>query len=602
MRKQDKLRVLLLLTCVYLSLWISSTRASAQQQELRAGRPSHSASTSVGSEVFSNSGAKTLLTAQLVQKIKQASALRGRWKLAESEALWREVLAIDEYNVDALLGLAEIERTRLNYQQALSLLNKADEAARDPYSRAQLLVAYGSLYLTLEEPEKAAEYFAEAHKLLPNYYGAILGKAGVAMLKRDYRLAESLLEYLLKQNASRVDAFIGLARIYLEENKNVLAAHYAQKALEIDRYNVDAMAALCAVRIAEKKPEAVRKIAKSVLELNPYNSGVRRLFSQYLNGRRGYQQRLIPEIQTLLSRAENLKRLGKYADAIEFYKQALSTEPKILRAWLGLAACQLAIEEFAEAAKSAERAIEIDPDSAIAHLQLSLAHSGLHEKARIEAGATDWRQLYLGQKEEYVPEIQGLAEVFVNYSSLTPEEQKVIRKSVLPLAKYLPELKRKGAKHFLLATDKKLSEITGYESLENRITFDGRYYASVRGVGGLVTVSGIEYLDVSMRGGFNTIAHEFAHQVHTSALSPEICSRIKKLYQNAIKTGKALDYYAASNEWEYFAQGYEAYVSEFKRPSAGVTARHNREELKKLDPDLFALFEELSSSQPKTSK
>ena len=115
-----------------------------------------------------------------------------------------------------------------------------------------------------------------------------------------------------------------------------------------------------------------------------------------------------------------------------------------------------------------------------------------------------------------------------------------------------------------------------------------------RGVGGPVTVSGIEYIDFAMRGGFNTIAHEFAHQVHMSAFSTEICDRIKKLYQKAVKNDRVLDYYAASNEWEYFAQGYEAYVSSFKRPNAGVTARHTREELQQQDPDLYNLLEELS--------
>lgn len=603
MEQRNSIGRLLLPTLFLLSLFLyQSVAAFAQKQEPQeAGQPSHSGSTGVGESFASHTTGKALATVQLAQRIRQAGALRVKWRLGEAEALWREVLSVDSNNLDALIGLAEIERARLNYPESLAYLKKASETVSNhPEDNAQLLVAYGSLYLTLEEPDKAADCFAKARAILPNYPGALLGEAGVALLKRDYQGAEKLLDSLLRIEPNRVEAFISLARVYLEENRNALAAYQAQKALELDRYNVDAMAALCAVKIAEKKPEAVRKLARGVLELNPYNSGVRRLLSQYLNSRRGYQFRLIPEVQSLIARAENLKNLGKYNDAIEIYRRAISLEPKALRAWLGIGACQLALEDYEAAVISAEKAIEIDPESAIAHLQLSLAHSGIHEKARILAGAKDWRSLYGledSKEEEPLPEIEGLADVFVNYNALTPSEQQVIRKAVLPLSQYLIELKRKGAKHYLLGTDKKLSEVSGYESLENRMTFDGRYYASVRGVGGLVTVSGVEYLDVSMRGGFNTIAHEFAHQIHTSALSSELCDRIKKLYQRALRAGRVLDYYAASNEWEYFAQGYEAYISEFKRPNAGVTARHTKEELKQLDPDLYNLFEELSGNQ-----
>src|SRR5262249_6330662 len=151
---------------------------------------------------------------------------------------------------------AEIERTRLNYPQALQYLNRASSVATDSSSEiSQLLVAYGTLYLTLEEPDKAADYFARAREASANYPGAIIGEAGVALLKRDYRKAEKLLEEVLRADPNRVEAHISLSWAYLEENRNSLAAYEAQRAIDMDKFNVDAMAALCAVRIAEKKPD-----------------------------------------------------------------------------------------------------------------------------------------------------------------------------------------------------------------------------------------------------------------------------------------------------------------------------------------------------------
>lgn len=540
---------------------------------------------------FGRPAARAAAKPELIERTRLAAELRGKWRLDEAESIWREILTHDDKNREALIGLAEIERTRLNYPQALQYLNRAAALDGESGVSPQLLVAYGSFYLTLEEPDKAAQYFAQAREAAPTYPGAILGEAGVALLKRDYSRAERLLSELLRSDPNRVEAHIGLARVYLEENRNTMAAQEAQRALELDRYNVEAMAALCAVRVAEKKPDAVRKLAKSVLELNPYNNGVRRLLSQYLNSKKAFQVTLKADAQTAIARGDKLKDAGRLREAITEYRQAINSEPKAMRALLGLGACEMALNNYSTAAQVAERALLIDPDNALAHLQLALAQSGLHEQGRIQVGATDWRSRYLVQHQK---SFDGLGDIFINFNRLSRSEQQVIEQAVAPLAGFIKELRRKGAKHYLLAIDRKLSDVFGYESLENRMTFDGRYYASVRGVGGLVTVSGVEYLDVAMRGGFNTIAHEFAHQVHTSALPTDITDRIKRLYQRALKDGRVLDYYAASNEWEYFAQGYEAYVSDFKRPNAGVTARHTKDELLQQDPDLYNLFEELS--------
>ena len=128
-------------------------------------------------------------------------------------------------------------------------------------------------------------------------------------------------------------------------------------------------------------------------------------------------------------------------------------------------------------------------------------------------------------------------------------------------------------------------------------TFDGRYYASIRGVGGRITVSGIEYIEIAARGGFHTIAHEFAHQVHMMALSREDAREVRKLYERARRrTGSALDYYAAANEYEYFAQGYEAFISNRKRPVGGRHRAAYEQGVFARDPELHRFFVRLTAS------
>jgi hypothetical protein len=140
-----------------------------------------------------------------------------------------------------------------------------------------------------------------------------------------------------------------------------------------------------------------------------------------------------------------------------------------------------------------------------------------------------------------------------------------------------------------------VSDLGEFNDVSDEKTFDGRYYASIRGVGGRITVSGLEYIEIAARGGFHTIAHEFAHQVHIAALGKEDAQTVRRLYERAKREGRLLDYYAAANEYEYFAQGYEAFISKRKRPSAGVTARHTNQELMALDPELHKFFARLTA-------
>ena len=65
---------------------------------------------------------------------------------------------------------------------------------------------------------------------------------------------------------------------------------------------------------------------------------------------------------------------------------------------------------------------------------------------------------------------------------------------------------------------------------------------------------------------------------------------------------RCLDYYAASNEAEYFGQGVEAFVSLAKRPGCETTHGHTRWELKRVDPDLYAFIASVVDYDPLKDK
>jgi tetratricopeptide (TPR) repeat protein len=322
------------------------------------------------------------------------------------------------------------------------------------------------------------------------------------------------------------------------------------------------------------------------------------VLSQYLDGQTGYQQKVVEQARACYWNGRRLKQEGDLTRAVAEFEAALRIEPRYYVALLGLADVWLRQGDCERAAVAAKLATTVDPDGALAHLELSCAYRGINERARIEIGAVDFASLFYNR--EAPPAFSLTQEIFPNYRSLTKRQQAVIDDAVEPLAAFLPKLASRKARHYLLAFDQRPCDLQGFADVADEKTFDGRYYASIRGVGGRVTVSGIEYLDQAARGGFNTIAHEFAHQVHLTAIGKIEGREIRQLYERARREGRVLDYYAAANEYEYFAQGYEAFISQRKRPSAGITGRHTSHELLISDPELYKFLVRLTGKSTAT--
>ena len=519
-------------------------------------------------------------------------ALRGeqsrrKWDLSGAENTFREALSLDATNLDALLGLARIARSRLEYAEALKLLNRAKNHRDSP----GLLTEYGFLYLTAEETKRARGYFDDALKRDPSSVAATVGRAGVDLFEREYESAESRLRECLIRNPRSSRALVMLGRVLLEKNMSREASARAEEALSLDPNDTDAIHLLAFTKAASRKPDEVRALALRGLALDPMSAGLRRMLASYVNGQAGYRQHVSEPARRHYEQGRTLKQEGKNDEAVAEFEAALRIEPRYYRALVALGDIWLREGDNQRAATAARLALEIDPEGASAHLELSYAHIGMQEKARLEIGGEDFEAAFYDGHS--APTFDKTAQVFPDYQSLTRRQRMVIDRTVAPLARFLPRLVSSQARHHLLPFDQRLSDVRA-DHADERKTFDGRYYASVRGAGGRITVSGIEYIDMAARCGANIVAHEFAHQVHATALGAEDVKLIRKLYESAVREERTLDFYAAANESEYFAQGYEAFISTRKRPAASVTARHTNKELSQRDPDLYRLFVRLS--------
>ncbi len=335
---------------------------------------------------------------------------------------------------------------------------------------------------------------------------------------------------------------------------------------------------------------------------------------------------------------------GTYPSALEAAEQAVRLLPKDPRAHEAKARAAFRSKRMDVARAAYVRAGELDPLSEEAHLRLGsgFGHEGagrpwaLKPDAEVFASAVAaWDAARLGDatrlfgelvarrpkvfkyrlglgltrravREYYevrfggasseawlrqpAPAVPDLTRYIRGWARLPDWAQRSLKISTGPARRWMSSLLRAGASHEILHLPDTLDDAPSRRHLATRRTFDGRLYAHIRGVGGLAAATGIEKLRAAASFGFNTFAHEFAHQLLRQAFPADLRKQVDTLYKRARSEGRCLDYYAASNVDEYFAQGYEALVSHVKRGCQRDTARHTRKELKEKDPAFYAFL------------
>ncbi len=96
------------------------------------------------------------------------------------------------------------------------------------------------------------------------------------------------------------------------------------------------------------------------------------------------------------------------------------------------------------------------------------------------------------------------------------------------------------------------------------------------------------------------LIHEFAHTIHDVGISPvypDFNDRLQQALNTALGKGRWVNTYAASNIWEYWAEGVQCWFNiNAEVDNDQGDGKHNRvntrEELKRYDPALYAIIAE----------
>ncbi len=162
-----------------------------------------------------------------------------------------------------------------------------------------------------------------------------------------------------------------------------------------------------------------------------------------------------------------------------------------------------------------------------------------------------------------------------------------------PALAYIPFIARLGYTYVIPPLHHDLTEAMSAPFFRTSTTFDNRQWMDIRGSGGNHASAGIEYVERGSHQERVVLLHEYVHQFHGAVLTDQQSRRIRKLYHDAMAANRALDYYAANNESEFFAQAYEAYLSPVKVHPLNHKAMNTRADLIAKDPELFAFLDTL---------
>ncbi len=388
----------------------------------------------------------------------------------------------------------------------------------------------------------------------------LLAAGRLALNRRDFERARRCFERALQQATRPVDkaqALRGLGQRHYQLREFDASLQQLEAGLAAER-TADGLAAQADTLIRLGRTDDAIAAAEAAVALNPHHEA-----AHYLLGN-GYTRENYTQLSSRLGEAfpPLLAEVRSASDAFDRgdFDAAVSISLAVLQR----------CPQLGRAHAIAARALE-------------------SQRLRIDVHRAAYERRFAATPMPVVP---GIERYVLNWQDLSPRHRKRVALSVAPWKAFIPVLVEGGASHFIKPMWMRLSETPKAQALRDaRIDYDSRLWDDVRGMGGYLTVTGVEDVERSIFDTYNTVLHELTHQVH-GVLTADQAREIEALYQQAkardAKTRNGfLSRYAGGSVWEYFAEG--ANAEDSPRRDAYDGREIVRERLIEIDPALRAL-------------
>lgn len=329
--------------------------------------------------------------------VAQAVQLHQLGRLAEAEGLYRQALALDRNEPDAIQFLGLIAHQRGEHDRAIELLQRAiaiDGGVASYHSNL------GEAYRALGRLDDAVESHKRALALRPDLAAARFGLGTALLDLKDYAGSAKELAAALALDPKDADAHLNLGIALLELGRGAEAIAHYEAAIKLRPDSAEAHLNLgIALRVEGRFRGALAALGRA-LELAPAIAEAHYQAGLTLMGLDRFDQaalalaeaaRLAPEMGNAhLKLGDVLRLLHRRDEAITAYARARELEPARPDALIGIGRAHLEGGNFEEARRWFAAAVVLAPDSADAHFEMGHSFQlqgrfaeavGWHEKA-----------------------------------------------------------------------------------------------------------------------------------------------------------------------------------------------------------------------------
>ncbi|WP_242916633.1 hypothetical protein [Pontibacter liquoris] len=485
------------------------------------------------------------------------------------------------------------------FQQAEELVQAVLQ--KDPKQREALLLQSKLQVQAWELPQA----MATAQQLLranPKDEEAALAAGRILMLQKKYDQALTWAKTVEQWNPKNAAAYLLESDVYFWNQRPELAEQPLLTSLTLDPFNADARFNYGYAiwrRVDATQLNAMAAQWELALALNPLhyvthwhwgNGHTNRTYADYA-------QPEDEQVRTALKPADQLIATNKLPEALQLAGQVQQLYPtSVLPAMLRGSVYYMAFDM--------NRQLRLDSAQAIFQRILrKKAHYGPAHNA-LAAVIKQKQVTYLHNYDSLRQVVeQTVIKDPVNFARVFPdvayypgnEVQKMVWAQLYASTVYFPFLSRQGETFVIPPLHHDLAMAMHSPYFRQATTFDNRQWMDIRGVG-----SGAAAIEYVLRGAYlerNVVLHEYTHLYHQMVFTDAEQRAVRRLYFNAMKEGRTLDYYSANNEHEYLAQTYPAYFEPVKVHPLNHKSINTTADLKVKDPELYTFLDQLVQRQ-----
>jgi tetratricopeptide (TPR) repeat protein len=309
--------------------------------------------------------------AALVDMLRRATVHHQRGQLHEAEALYRQVLAIQPNNFDALHLCGVLVHQRGDAAEALKLIARALKTnARSAAAHSN----YGTILAAVERHDEALKSYDRAIALKPDYAEALNNRGNTLRALKRARDAVESFERAVAVRPDYAEALNhrGNALFDLGRREDALASYDQALTLRPDYAEALVNRGQCLVKL-DRRDEALASFDRA-LAINPRHLAALKERGHLLRDR-GQPADALDSYDRALSVADTdpethanrglvLRALKRFSEVFEAYDRALALKPDYVEVIVARGNLFYEMHSYDKALEEYERALAVQPDFA----------------------------------------------------------------------------------------------------------------------------------------------------------------------------------------------------------------------------------------------